>query len=144
MSNVKGLSKNIPSKELPFQIKSVGNVTQEAYEGSFVVKVPQTRDRSKIGIELAKLNGGVRFDDLDDSTALLHNAVAYLRVLLLDAPDWFVQPEEEGGMAFGLDTLDSNVAVDVFLAANAEVIQWQKALKGQADDKPKKGRKTGS
>lgn len=134
MSNIKGLPKTIPSKEIPFDIELTGNVTKEKYSGSFVIKVPGTRERSRIGIEIAKLNGGVRFDDLDEATALLHNAVAFLRVLLIDAPDWFVKREDQQGMDYGLDTLDYNVAVDIFLQANHKILEWQKALRGKASD----------
>lgn len=141
MSKIEGLAKQLPPLEIPFKIKSTGNVSYKNYEGDFVVHVPLVKDMSRIGIELAKLNDGVPHSDLDLGTALLHNAVAYLRVLLVESPDWFWKPDE---MDFGMNTLDSNVAIDVFNEADEKVKAWKDALKPKeekADEKPTRSKK---
>jgi len=140
MSTKTTLPKTIPSKELSFSIKITGSTTAHQYEGDFIVKVPSVRDMSKIGVFLAKLNCGVPFEDLDRSTASLNNAIAFLQACLIEAPKWFTNAEDsdkDPGMAYGLDTLDVNVPVDIFSKANALVQDWHNALKGAQDDKAK-------
>ena len=129
------LPKAIPSKELPFSVKLTGSTTGQSYEGDFVVKVPSVRDMSKIGIFLAKLGFGVPFEDLDTSTQILNNAVAFLQACLLEAPGWFRNAETDPktpGMAYGLDTFDVNVPVEIFRQANTLVEGWREALKTPA------------
>lgn len=121
MSRVSHLPKNIPNKEIPFKIKVKGSVSRHAYTGDFVVKVPSVRDMGRIGVELAKLNDGIPLEMLDRSTAHLNNAIAFLRVALVKAPNWFVNSlddEDEQGMEYGLDTDDLNVPVEIFKQAH--------------------------
>lgn len=120
--------KKIPNREIPFTVTSKGEITQREYQGNFVVKVPTGRDRSQIGIKLAQLNGGVPFEALDQNTALYHNALAFLAVLLQEAPSWFTDSPEKEGMGYGLDTLDLNVVMDIFTEANGRVVEWQQNL----------------
>lgn len=134
MSKVSHLPKSIPSKELPFKIKLKGSVTNHPYEGDFMVVVPTVKEMGKIGLELARLNGGIPLDSLDTSTANLHNAIAYLKVLLKTGPAWFMNEgsdEVEEGMDYGLDTLDVNVPVTIFREADKKIKDWYKSLKGQ-------------
>ena len=134
MSKVSHLPKSIPSKEIPFKVKLKGSATGHPYEGDFTVIVPTVREMGKIGLELARLNGGLSLDSLDSSTATLHNAVAYLKVLLKTGPAWFFNDagnEAEEGMDYGLDTIDINVPVTIFREADKKVKDWYKSLKGQ-------------
>jgi hypothetical protein len=137
MSKVSHLPKIIPSKEIPFKIKTSGAVTGHTYEGEFVVKVPSVREMSRIGLELARLNDGIPFEMLDKSTAALNNALAFLRITLTEAPKWFVNDStdlKEEGMAYGLDTLDVNVPMEVFRVADKKVRAWHEALQGQPNE----------
>lgn len=140
MSKVSHLPKTIPSKEIPFKFKGKGAVTQHKYEGDFVVSVPGGREMSRIGIELAKINDGIPLEMLDRSTASLNNAIAYLRVALKTGPAWFINSaadEQEEGIDFGMDTVDVNIPIDIFMQANAAVQGWYKSLKGQPKDDTK-------
>ena len=137
MSRTSHLPKNVPFKELPFSLNVKGSSTGFAYTGDFVVKVPSVRETGRIGVELARLSDGVPLEALDNSTANLHNAIAFLRVCLVSAPKWFTNTAEddgEEGMDFGLDTHDFNVPVEIFKKANKLVLEWNKALKGQPKD----------
>lgn len=130
MSNIKDLPKRLPDPNLPFTISCEGVYTGQKYEGSFIVRVPLTKDMSRIGIELARLNAGVAFEDLDSNTAILHNAVAFLKALLTDAPEWFVAKDQ---LDYGLNTYDSNVAITVFLEAEKQIEEWRSKLKVKSD-----------
>lgn len=138
MSKVSHLPKRVPPKEIPFKLKIKGSVNKDhTYEGDFVVKVPMTREVGQIGIELAKLSDGIPLHMLDKSTATLNNAVAYLRVSLVEAPKWFTNSpddEDEEGISYGLDTLDFNIPIEVFRAADKAVKAWYKALRQQPEE----------
>lgn len=137
MSKVSHLPKNIPSKELPFQVKVKGSTTGHHYSGDFIVVVPGVREMSKVGVELGRLNDGVPFEVLDGNTQRLNNAIAFLKVNLKEAPAWFVNDptdEKEDGMSYGLDTHDVNVPVQIFRAADKEIKAWYDSLKGQPED----------
>lgn len=137
MSRISNLPKNVPTKELPFHFKAKGRPSGFTYEGDFVVEVPSVRDMSAIGVELAKLNGGVKFESLDVSTANLNNAIAYLKVALKKSPNWFSNssddPDEEG-IDYGLDTIDLNIPVEIFRKAEKLVAEWYKTLRGEPKD----------
>ena len=130
------LPRAIPPKEIPFTVEITGSTTGFKYTGDFTVKVPTVKDMSRIGVLIARLNCGVQFNDLDTSTANLHNAIAYLQACLVDAPKWFINNEndDEPGIAYGLDTLDVNIPVLIFKKADALVSDWHAALK--ATQKP--------
>lgn len=142
MSKVSHLPKSVPSKEIPFSIKIKGAVNKDhSYEGTFVVRVPEARQMGQLGIELAKLNDGVPLEMLDRNTRNLHNAIAYLKTNLVQAPKWFKNSrddEDEEGMDYGLDTMDLNVPVEIFQQADKAVVKWHKSLKGQPVESPKK------
>jgi len=127
MTKSKNLPTTLPPKEITFSLSVKGSVTKQEFSGDFMVKIPTVRDMSRIGIELAKLNGGVKFEHLDPDTAILNNGVAYLRVLLVEAPKWFIEPEQ---LDYGMNTVDSNIVMEVFNAAQEKVNNWYKALKG--------------
>jgi hypothetical protein len=138
MSKVSHLPKNIPSKELPFSIKIKGAVSGFSYSGDFVVRVPGVREQGRIGVEMARLNEGIPSESLDHNTRYIHNAIAYLRVLLIQAPKWFTNTpsdEDEDGMDYGLETDDWNVPIEVFEKAKKAVTAWQKSLKGQPSER---------
>lgn len=141
MSKVSHLPKSVPSKEIPFRIKVKGAVHKShTYEGEFTVRVPEVRQMSQLGLELAKLNDGIPLEMLDKNTANLNNAIAYLRVNLIKGPAWFVNDKndaEEEGMAYGLDTMDINVPIEIFRQADKAVKKWYDSLKGQPDESPK-------
>lgn len=133
MSKVSHLPKNVPSKEIPFAYSGKGNLTGHEYSGDFVVKVPDARALSRIGLELAKLGQGVPFEHLDENTQKLHNALAYIRTVVVEAPNWFRNtPEDakEPGMDFGLAADDLNVPIEIFLEADKKIEGWKNALKG--------------
>lgn len=140
MSRVSHLPKAVPSKELPFKFKAKGSITGHSYSGDFIALVPQVRQMSRIGVELARLNDGIPFELLDKNTAALNNAIAFLKVCLKEAPAWFTNspddPREEG-MDFGLDTEDINVPVEIFRQADALIKGWYELLKGQPSDETK-------
>lgn len=135
MSKIQGLPKQIPAKELPFKFEEKGTLTGHTYKGDFVAKVPGTREMSQIGIELAKLNGGVKFEDLDSGTAVLHNAIAYLRIVLVDAPEWFTDRDE--GLDYGLNADDANIPIQIFSQAEQLVTDWRLNLMGKAREQEK-------
>lgn len=122
----KKLPQVLPPKEIPFSIDMVGSRTGSKYEGNFVVKIPTVKDMSRIGLELAKLNGGVRFEDLDRNTAVLNNAIAYLRVLLIDSPKWFVDVNEGD---CGLNMLDVDVVGAIFSQAEEKISEWYEIIR---------------
>lgn len=134
MSRVSHLPKNVPSKEIPLKFKAKGSTSKFTYEGDFVVKVPSVREYSRVGVELARLNDGMPLESLDKSTASINNAVAFLTVLVVKGPAWFVNSpddEDEDGMNYGLDTMDLNIPVELFRQANKAIEKWHKDLKGQ-------------
>ncbi len=137
MSRVSHLPKSVPSKDLAFKFKTKGSTTGHAYSGDFIVIVPQTRQMSRIGVELARLGDGIPFESLDKNTAALNNAIAFLKVCIKEGPAWFMNmpsdPREEG-MDFGLDTEDVNVPVEIFRQADNLVKGWYESLKGQPED----------
>jgi hypothetical protein len=141
MSKVSHLPKTVPSKEIPFKIKVKGAVNKDhTYEGDFVVRVPETRQMSQMGIELARLNDGVPLEMLDRNTRNINNAIAYLKVNLVKGPAWFVNNMEdsvEEGMDYGLDTLDINVPIAIFQEADKLISKWHKSLRGQPTESPK-------
>jgi hypothetical protein len=137
MSRVSHLPKSVPSKELAFKFKAKGSTTGHPYSGDFVVVVPQVRQMSRIGVELARLSDGVPFESLDKNTAALNNAIAFLKVCLKEGPAWFMnspRDEKEEGMDYGLDTEDVNIPVEIFRQADAAVKGWYDSLKGQPDE----------
>lgn len=137
MSRVSHLPKSIPSKELAFKFKAKGSTTNHSYSGDFVVVVPQARQMSRIGVEIARLGDGIPFEALDKNTAALNNAIAFLRVCIKEGPAWFVNSrsdEREEGMDYGLDTDDINVPVEIFRQADALIKGWYDSLKGQPDE----------
>jgi hypothetical protein len=97
------------------------------------VRVPSGRDVSRLGIELAKLNCGLSLSDLEDTIALLHNAIAYSKACLIEAPTWFTntpENEKEPGINYGLDSPDLNVVIEVFQTASAKVNEWHTTIYG--------------
>lgn len=141
MSKISHLPKTLPGKELPFNFKGTGDTTGHKYEGSFVVKVPSVRDISKIGIELAKINDGVPVELLDNMTAALNRAIAFLSVCIVEGPAWFTNNPEDGqeeGMAYGMETLDLNVPIEIYKEADKLVAGWHDKLK----QRPKTSKKS--
>lgn len=130
--------KTLPPKEAVFKVKVKGSTSQDMFEGDFTVRIPTVRDMSQIGVEMAKLNGGVISEQLDSNTYNLNNALSFLRVLIKDCPSWFSDSEEEGGINYGLDTLDYNVPIEIFKIANKKVDEWYKVLRSE----PKKEEKS--
>lgn len=127
MSKVDHLPKTLPSREIPFTYSGVGEVTQLPYKGNFVVKVPTVRNISEMGIEAAKLSGGMS-EWLDVNTKIINNAVAFLKTCLVECPKWFEE------MDYGLDTDDINVVAGIFTQAEELVEKWKRDLKGQPED----------
>jgi len=140
MKKIEGLPKSIPAKELPFKFEGKGTLTGHTYSGDFVAKVPDSGRMSRIGIELAKLNGGVKFEDLDIGTAMLHNAIAYLRVVLIEAPEWFTDSEE--GLDYGMNTLDPNIPIMIFSQAEELITNWRQSVMGVKIEPKSKGKPT--
>lgn len=134
MSRVKDLPKKIPSREINFTFECEGDVTGEDYSDNFQVLVPDVRMMGEIGLNFARLNGGIAPESLDASTRTLHNAVAWLNVCIMNPPKWLID------IGFGLDTLDTNVALLLFTAGSAEVRKWKENLRKQPTDVgPNKG-----
>jgi hypothetical protein len=132
MEKIKGLPKSLPPKELPFSISLKGSFnTNHTYVGDFVVRVGGTREMSRMGLELAKLNRGVKFEDLDLGTAILHNSIAFLKAYLVEAPEWFTSPS---GMDYGLDTMDTNIPLEIFAEAEKQILQWKESVRGEVGD----------
>lgn len=125
MSNYEGLPKTVPGRELPFSFK-LKDKDGISYDGDFIVRVPSAREMGRIGVEMAKLNGGVPLDHLDAGTALLHNAVAYMRVVTIDAPKWFAESD------CGLDLDNPQVILTVFEKAEKLISDWKAAIHGKS------------
>ena len=136
MSKIAGLPKSLPSKEIPFSVKIKGSFSKHTYTGDFTVKVPSVAEISRIGVELARLNDGVPLEALDISTGNLNNCIAFLKVTLKDAPEWFTDGVE--GLDYGLNTLDVNVAPEVFKKANDLIEGWQKKVRGSSSSTEEK------
>lgn len=137
MSKISHLPKSVPPKEIPFSLKIKGSNTKFQYTGDFVVKVPNLREMTQIGVELGRLNNGVPLELLDRSTANMHNAIAFLKVALIKGPNWFMNQandKDEEGMEYGLDTIDVNVPMEIFRKADKCLTEWYKALDGQPKD----------
>ena len=137
MSKVASLPKTLPTKDLPFECKITGSATGRKYSGSFVVQVPGTRQLIAIGVETAKLSGGVPPDLLDANTYTLNRSIALLSACLVEAPEWFTNgpDDQKPGMSYGLDTFDLNVPIEVSKAADALIDKWHEELKGTGDGK---------
>jgi hypothetical protein len=139
MSKINNLPKTLPEKEMPFEYSGVGELTQHKYTGSFVVRVPSTREISKIGIEVAKLSGGVPPDLLDNATIALNRAIAFLSVCLVESPAWFCNSpddEQEAGISYGLDSHDLNIPIEIYKKADELVEGWHQKLR-QGNDEAK-------
>ena len=119
MSEITKLLKDLPPKEIPFSFKEVGSKTKIEYEGNFVIKVPSMKDQSRIGVELAKLGMGMSYNQLDEATAMLNNAIATLSVVVIEAPNWFTQE-----MEFGLNTIDINIPLKLYSKVSELLDKW--------------------
>ena len=128
MSEVKGLSRTLPPKEIPFQFECTGAITSRDYKGSFTVKVPSVREMSQIGLELSRINQGIPLESLDVNTARLNNAIAFLTVTLTQAPDWFTSEDD---VDYGFGTLDVNLITTLFRQASGLVDDWHKTVRGE-------------
>lgn len=128
------LPSSLPPKELPFTLEIEGSVTGKKYSGNFIVTVPKVQDMGRIGVEIAKLTGGIPLHQLPQETAILFNAVAYLKVLLIMAPDWFVQ---SGELDYGMNTLDPNIVIEVFNSAREKVDGWYLLIRPKAPEEEK-------
>ncbi|RLG44952.1 MAG: hypothetical protein DRN81_03200 [Thermoproteota archaeon] len=125
---IEGLPKSVPDKKITFSIEVIGNTTGHKYVGDFLIEVPMTRALSQVGVALAKLNSGIPHENLDSGTAYLNNAIAYLTVNLVEAPDWFTSAD---GIDYGFETLDTNVATYIFNQALDVVEDWKAKLRGK-------------
>lgn len=144
MSKISNLPKTLPEKKIPFEYEGEGETTGHKYKGSFVVQVPQTREISQMGIELAKLCGGIPADLLDSRTGALNRAIAFLSVCLVDAPAWFVNSpdnEEEAGVSYGLDSHDLNIPIEIYKKADELVEGWHQKLRQKPNVKKATGQK---
>ncbi len=125
------LPSSLPPKDLPFTIDIEGSITQKKYSGNFIVTVPKVQDMGRIGVEIAHLTGGIPLHQLPQETAVLFNAVAYLKVLLIMAPDWFVKADQ---LNYGMNTLDPNIAIEVFNVAREKVDLWYNSVRPKTDE----------
>ena len=142
MGKLSNLPKTLPTKDIPFEYEGVGQLSGHKYpKSTFVVRVPSTRDLTRIGVETAKLSGGVPTDMLDGVTGSLNRAIAFLTVTLAEAPAWFINHPEntvEEGMSYGLDAYDLNIPIEIYQKADELIEGWHAKVRGAHDKKAKK------
>jgi hypothetical protein len=117
----------LPPKELLFSISTKGSITGREYTGNFIIIPPRVKEMSKIGLELGMLGAGVKFEDMPFETRILHYAIAYLKVLLVQSPEWFSKE-----MEFGLNSYDPNIIIEIYNLAKEKVDNWYDALMPKA------------
>lgn len=63
------------------------------WAGDFTAKRLTNRELTRVGIERARMCGGVALNALDDNTAFMTNMLSYLNIAITKAPKWWM-PEE--------------------------------------------------
>jgi len=96
-----------------------GGVTRQS--GTFTVRRLDIGAKGRIGIHVARLNGGQPLDSIDHGTFRLHNVIAYLREAIVAAPQWWT-PEQ---------FLDGQILFSVY----REVDAWETTFRRGAASK---------
>lgn len=124
MMPVDNLPKNLPEMETTFEIDVEGNMTKRRYQGTFTFRIPNMRTRAAADKERARLNE-VAPELLDETVADFHQMVSYLRLTLIQVPDWWKASHE------GYDLFDANVVTQVYIKVMQFEKEWMEKVWGK-------------
>lgn len=96
-----------PPTEKQFSISIQGSLSKRPYQGDFVCKIPNQKERSQARRFQASLDGPNALN-LDVATLNLHYMVSHLRFSLKNSPEWWRNSD------FGFELLDYNVIQEVY------------------------------
>lgn len=94
--------------KVSFVVDVKGETTGRRFEGLFEVKTKLSVRETLLEDEIRRNALGINPQTAGDYAALIAAAIAYLKVRVTNAPDWWTK--EAGG---GLDLQDENVLVEV-------------------------------
>lgn len=123
MNNSNNLYKDLPPRELEFQIEVIGAISKKRYIGDFTTKIPNVKDQCFIAKHQAFLNG--KFADfLDPQVLELHKMIAYLRYALVEYPKFWKETD------LGYHLMDTNVIRAVYDQVLEKEREWLKDVWG--------------
>lgn len=121
------LYKDLPDLTYSFEIEERGEFTKLPYKGKFKCKIPDLGDRADSDKRRALLNAGLdatlRKDVLE-----FHNKVAYLGVVIQEAPDFWVDSKD------GLKLLDGNIVSTIYEKVSEYEDGWMKKVVGDIEE----------
>lgn len=110
-----------------FNIKAVGDVSGQTFEGLFTVKTKLSISETLREKELVRKFIGFNSQEADRETTMIAGAVAYLAMRIVKAPQWW--KESNGGQ----DLDDVNVLAAVNNAAQAKIAAEYEKLAQEAE-----------
>lgn len=137
MNDSISLYKDLPPRELSFQIEVTGDITKQRYIGDFTTKIPNAKDQCFIAKHQAFLNGNFA-EFLDISTLDFHKMVAYLRYTLTEYPKFWKQSD------LGYQLIDMNVVKAVYNKVIEKEKEWLKEVWGDEYEDKFEGREDDS
>ena len=123
MSESNKLPKTMPDMEHAFNIDIKGALTHKTFSGAFKYRIPNIKMRAAAAKKLAELNSGLE-ESLDPTVLNLHYMVSYLRVTLVETPEWWTNAD------FGYELYDSNVIKAVYDNVSALEQEWTETVWG--------------
>ncbi len=95
----------LPEFEFTIQFKSVGEITQKEYTGTFIYALPTIAQYKEISKVRAEMVDGVVLGEFMES---VYDILSELKVCLVKSPDWWVQS------GYGENLRDLNVVLTLF------------------------------
>jgi hypothetical protein len=119
---------DLPKNEKSFYFKSIGDDTQEVYEGEFtVVCILNMLQKRAVEIEKSRLQADIK--NPTDNLAGLGTVLANLRVRITKGPGWW---QESAG---GFIIKDENICIELFDMVMSQEGLWREELKKKAEPK---------
>jgi len=125
------LPKELPSFTKEIEINTIGNITNQEYNGKFTYKIPNTRARSNISKLEARMNEGLT---LDQTTSILHYMLAYLRFTILEDESEHILPKWWQESDYGYDLYDTNVVTELYLECNEYENEFNEKVFGKPEE----------
>jgi hypothetical protein len=110
-----------------FNVKLVGDVTKNTFEGVFEAKTKLSIKENLKEEELVRRFLGVNSQEASSESRMIAGAVAYLAMRIVKAPQWW--KDSNGGQ----DLEDMNVLAGVNNAAQAKIAEEYEKLATEAD-----------
>lgn len=123
MNKLSGIKHEMPATEMTFQIEVTGEMTKKRFIGEFTCRIPTKKDLCLIDKHRAFLNGE-NADQLNPSTLVFHNQIAYLRYVLKEFPKFW----RESDLGYALH--DGNIVGEVYSKVIDFERQWLREIWG--------------